>query len=81
MDSYKKQRRKFFKLLLDLGVLMTLLCVNRAHLTRNSEFSLPSRQSKKCKCIQVIVKKILPIALGNINGPWATFYILLSWPF
>ena len=27
------------------------------------------------------VKEILPVALGNINGPWATFYILLSWPF
>ena len=31
--------------------------------------------------IWVIVKKILPVALGNRNGPWATIYILLSWPF
>ena len=26
-------------------------------------------------CIRVIVKKILPVTLGDINGPWATFYI------
>ena len=57
---------------------MALLCVNRAHLTRNSEFSLPSRQSRKYTRIEVIVKKILLVALGNINGSWATFYILLS---
>ena len=25
-------------------------------------------------------QKILPVTLGNINGPWITFYILLSWP-
>ena len=25
--------------------------------------------------IQVIVKKILLVTLGNINGPWVTFYI------
>ena len=60
---------------------MTLLCVNMAHLTLNSEFSLPSRQSRKCIRIRVIVKKFLPVALGNRNGAWATFYILLSWPF
>ena len=69
----KKQRRKVFNLLPNLEVPMTLLCVNRAHYTLNSEFSLPSRQ--------VIVKKILPATLGNINGLWVTFYILLSWPF
>ena len=28
----------------------------------------------------LIVKKILPVALDDINGSWPTFYILLSWP-
>ena len=81
MDLYKKQRRKVFKLLPNLGVPMTLLCVNRAHLTQNSEFSIPSRQSRNYMGMGVIVKKILPVALANINGSWTTFYILLSWPF
>ena len=26
-------------------------------------------------------QKDLLVALGNINGPWAKCYILLSWPF
>ena len=26
-------------------------------------------------CIRVIVKKILPVTLGDINGPWATFTV------
>ena len=47
---------------------MTLLCVNTAHSTRNSEFSLPSRQSRKFMRIRVIVKKILPVAfIGDRN--------------
>ena len=53
---------------------MTLICVNIAQLTRNSEFSLPSRHENTCN-IPVIVKKILPVALVNINGSWATFAI------
>ena len=52
-----------------------------AHWTRNSNFSLPSRQNRKYMRRRVIVRKILPVALGDINGPWATFYTLLSWPF
>ena len=38
-------------------------------------------QSGKYMCIRVIVKKIFPVPLGNIDGPWAIFYILLPWPF
>ena len=60
---------------------MILLCVDKAHQTPNSEFSLPSRQSRKYMCIQVIVKKILPVALVDRNGPWATFYILCLYHF
>ena len=60
---------------------MTSLCVNTAHETWNSESSLSSRGRRKYVCIRVVVKKILPVILGDINGPWVTFYILLSLPF
>ena len=57
---------------------MAFLCVN------NSELGiLPSKQTEQkvhahTSNSKKQFRKILPVALGNINGPWATFYILLS---
>ena len=45
MDSYKKERRNVFKLLPNLGVSLTLLCVNRAHLTWNFYFQADRAES------------------------------------
>ena len=80
MDSYKKAEKKSFQAFSELGSSHDITLCQQGTLNSKLRIFTSKQTELKVQLHASNCQKILSVALGSINGPWATFYILLSLP-